>query len=85
MTLRQSRLKWSRVSQLGLGLLYLELLLEQIKEASSEGDEEMASRKIAEARQKIEAYEELVANCQSPRFSGEAKRLRGLVETSAHS
>jgi hypothetical protein len=74
----------SRVSQLWLGPLYLEVLLEQIKQARSEGDEETASRKIAEAQQKIAAYEELVANCQSPRFSREAKRLRGLIDTSAH-
>ena len=75
----------SRVSQLWLGPLYLEVLLEQIKQASSEGDEETARRKIGEAQQKIEAYEELVAHCQSPRFSREAKRLRGLVDTSAYS
>ena len=41
----------------------LEVLLEQIKQASSESDEETARRKIAEAQQKIEAYEELVATC----------------------
>jgi tetratricopeptide (TPR) repeat protein len=74
----------SRVSQLWLGPLYLEVLLEQIKQARSEGDEDNAGRKLTEAQQKIEAYEELVANCQSPRFSKEAKRLRGLIDTSAH-
>jgi hypothetical protein len=65
--------------------LYLEVLLEKIKQARSDDDTETAEHKLAEAQQKIEAYEELVAICQSPRFSKEATRLRPLVDSAAQS
>jgi tetratricopeptide (TPR) repeat protein len=51
----------SRVSQLWLGPLYIEILL--------------TAQKRDEAATKLTAYQALVADCQSPRFSNEATRL----------
>ena len=51
----------SRVSQLWLGPLYIEVLL--------------AADKRDEAAKKLNAYQALVAECQSPRFTAEATRL----------
>ena len=51
----------SRVSQLWLGPLYIEVLLAQGKRAA--------------ARQRLETYQALVADCQTPRFTAEANRL----------
>jgi len=55
----------SRVSQLWLGPLYIEVLL--------------ALGKRAEAVEKLTAYQALVAECQSPRFTSEAHRLAKLT------
>lgn len=55
----------SRVSQLWLGPLYIEVLL--------------AQNKRAEARERLSTYRELVAGCQSPRFSAEVERLASLL------
>ena len=52
----------SRVSQLWLGPLHMEIL--------------MAQGKRDEAREKLSAYQALVDDCQSPRFSREAERLK---------
>jgi tetratricopeptide (TPR) repeat protein len=51
----------SRVSRLWLGPLYIEVLL--------------AAQKRDEAATRLAAYETLVDDCQSPRFSSEATRL----------
>jgi tetratricopeptide (TPR) repeat protein len=51
----------SRVSQLCLGPLYIEVLL--------------AAQKRDEAAARLSEYQALVANCQSPRFTAEATRL----------
>ena len=56
----------SRVSRLWLGPLYIEVLL--------------AQNKRDEAREKLIAYQALVAECQTPRFTNEATRLTSLVE-----
>ncbi|MFZ0063596.1 MAG: protein kinase [Pyrinomonadaceae bacterium] len=55
----------SRVSRLWLGPLYIRVLL--------------AQNKRAEAAEKLATYKELVADCQSPRFSQEADSLAKLV------
>lgn len=55
----------SRVSRLWLGPLYIEVLL--------------ARNKPDEAREKLTAYQALVADCQSPRFVAEAARLENLL------
>lgn len=57
----------SRVSRLWLGPLYIEVLLAQGKRAT--------------AKEKLHDYQQLTAECQSPRFSNEAKRLRALLGT----
>lgn len=51
----------SRVSQLWLGPLYIEVLLAQAK--------------LEEAADRLRTYQALVADCQSPRFTSEAERL----------
>ena len=55
----------SRVSRLWLGPLYIRVLL--------------AQNKRGEAAKKLAAYQALVAECQSPRFTKEAERLKYLV------
>jgi tetratricopeptide (TPR) repeat protein len=55
----------SRVSQLWLGPLYIEVLL--------------AAQKRAEAVKKLTDYKALVAECQSPRFTNESIRLAALI------
>ena len=55
----------SRVSQLWLGPLYIGILL--------------AAQKHDEATTRLTAYQALVAECQSPRFSNEATRLAKIV------
>jgi tetratricopeptide (TPR) repeat protein len=56
----------SRVSRLWLGPLYIEVLL--------------AAQKRDEAATKLAAYQQLVNECQSPRFSNEASRLAALIK-----
>jgi tetratricopeptide (TPR) repeat protein len=55
----------SRVTQLWLGPLYIEVLL--------------AAQKRAEALEKLTGYKSLVAECQSPRFTSEATRLAQIL------
>ena len=55
----------SRVSRLWLGPLHITVLLAQGKREA--------------AREKLTAYEALVAECQSPRFTAEAARLASLI------
>jgi tetratricopeptide (TPR) repeat protein len=73
----------SRVCQLWLGPLYLELLLEQKKRAEAKNEVDLAAKKLTEAREKLKAYQELVLKCQSPRFTSEAERLTRLVADAA--
>ncbi len=70
----------SRVSRLWLGPLYLEVLLAQGKRADAESDHVVAERKFSEAARMLAAYQELVADCQSPRFTVEAARLAAMSE-----
>ena len=70
----------SRVSRLWLGPLYLEVLLAQSKRADAENDPALAERKYSEAAKMLAAYQELVADCQSPRFTAEASRLAAMFE-----
>ncbi|HKP84029.1 MAG TPA: AAA family ATPase, partial [Pyrinomonadaceae bacterium] len=55
----------SRVTQLWLGPLYIEVLL--------------AAQKRAEAEKRLSDYKALVAECQSPRFTNESIRLAALI------
>jgi tetratricopeptide (TPR) repeat protein len=56
----------SRVSRLWLGPLYIEVLF--------------AAQKRDEAAKKLKAYQALVAECQSPRFTSEATRLATKID-----
>ena len=58
----------SRVSQLWLGPVYMDVLL--------------AQGKRSEVAEKLAAYQNLVADCQSPRFMAEAARLAGILKSS---
>src|SRR5882724_780329 len=78
----------SRVSRLWLGPLYIDVLLAQAQRLDSEATraEPDGEQKRTEGKQKrLEAikllteYQELVADCQSPRFSAEAARLSALL------
>ena len=69
----------SRVSRLWLGPLYIEVLLAQRKRAEGEKDNETAERRFTKAAEKLAAYQELVADCQSPRFTAEAARLAAII------
>ena len=55
----------SRVSRLWLGPLYIEVLL--------------AAQKRDEAAARITDYQQLVADCQTPRFTAEATRLAQII------
>jgi tetratricopeptide (TPR) repeat protein len=69
----------SRVSQLWLGPLQIEVLFAQAKKAEERDDSIVATQKRNEARDLLQTYQELVAVCQSPRFAAEATRLEQLV------
>lgn len=68
----------SRVSQLWLGPLHMDVLLTQAKQAETKNDPELAARKRAEVKDLLGCYQQVVADCQSPRFKSEAERLAKL-------
>ncbi|HSQ18922.1 MAG TPA: hypothetical protein VLR92_00975, partial [Blastocatellia bacterium] len=65
----------SRVSQLWLGPLHIDVLLAAAKQAEAEGKTVDALSKRSLAAEKLARYQELVAKCQSPRFTSEGERL----------
>ena len=69
----------SRVSRLWLGPVYLESLLAVAQEALANGDAEKVNAKRERAVEHLKVYQELVGECQSPLFKGEAKRLSQLL------
>jgi predicted ATPase len=69
----------SRVSQLWLGPLYVEVLLALAERASAGKDSEEAAAKVRLAAEYLGQYQLLVAECQSPRFRREAERLANSV------
>ena len=72
----------SRVSRLWLGPLDIEVLFAAGHRAASEGKSDEAATKRRLAAEHLERYQELVADCQSPRFTREAARLTDSVEGS---
>lgn len=70
----------SRVSQLWLGPLYIDVLLATSQRAKEAGDLDVAEAKRHLAIAHLARYQALVAKCQSPRFTDEAARLTNLVE-----
>ncbi len=69
----------SRVSCLWLGPLYIEVLLAAGHRAEGEGKPDEAAAKRDLAAEHLVLYQELVAECQSPRFTREASRLRDQI------
>jgi hypothetical protein len=65
----------SRVSQLWLGPIHIDVLLAAATRAQAQGNTADAEQKRNEAKSRLEDYEELVVVCQSKRFTSEAKRL----------
>jgi tetratricopeptide (TPR) repeat protein len=69
----------SRLSRLWLGPLYIEVLLAAGLRAEAEGKPDEAAAKRGLAAEHLAHYQELVADCQSPRFRREAMRLADSV------
>jgi tetratricopeptide (TPR) repeat protein len=69
----------SRVSQLWLGPVHIDVLLEQSRRAEAAGELELALKKRDEARRVLEPYKVLVSKCQSPRFQKEAQRMSDML------
>jgi len=65
----------SRVSQLWLGPTYIDVVLENAARLEKQGKHEDAAVKRTFARELLTAYQQLVSECQSPRFTKEAQEL----------
>jgi hypothetical protein len=65
----------SRVSQLWLGPVYLDVLSALATRLANEQRPAEAEEKRRTARELLGSYQQLVAKCQSPRFTREAERL----------
>jgi serine/threonine protein kinase len=75
----------SRVSQLWLGPLYIDVLLAVGTRMEAEGKSDEAAAKRERATTLLKSYEALVASCQSQRFTREAERLNlALKDRSGH-
>jgi tetratricopeptide (TPR) repeat protein len=72
----------SRLSRLWLGPLFIEALLAAGLRAEAEGAPDEAAAKRGLAAEHLATYQELVAECQSPRFTREATRLADLIALS---
>lgn len=70
----------SRVSQLWLGPLYLEVLIAQADRFEKGGRTEEGAAKLNQAREFLKEYQQLVSKCQSPRFTREAERFAERLE-----
>ena len=68
----------SRVSQLWLGPLQIDVLVLQMKRRS---DPALVEQKRKQAQDRLVEYQQLVGRCQSPRFSAEAVRLESLLSS----
>jgi len=64
----------SRLSQLWLGPVYLNVLMANAQQHEKEGKLEAATEKLAYAREYLNEYQQLVGECQSPRFTREAQQ-----------
>jgi hypothetical protein len=65
----------SRVSRLWLGPTYIDIVLENAARLEKQGKHEDAVAKRAFASELLKEYQQLVSECQSPRFTKEAERL----------
>ena len=71
----------SRVSRLWFGPLYIEVLIALSLREKAAGRATEADAKLAEAREHLTRYSELVSLSQTPRFSGEAARLEQAIQS----
>ena len=65
----------SRVSQLWLGPVYLDVLIASAERHEQEGRTQDAAAKLTHAREYLKGYQRLAGECQSPRFKKEAERF----------
>jgi tetratricopeptide (TPR) repeat protein len=70
----------SRVSRLWLGPTYIDVVMQNAARLEKEGKTEDAANKYALARQLLTAYQQLVGECQSPRFTKEAEQLAAKLD-----
>ncbi|HEY5838633.1 MAG TPA: protein kinase [Pyrinomonadaceae bacterium] len=73
----------SRISQLWLGPVYLDVLLANAERHDKEERSDEAAAKRAYAREYLKNYEQLVSECQSPRFKREAERIAEKLQSAA--
>ena len=66
----------SRVSQLWLGPLYIEILKARAQQFEKQNQSAEAAERGRTARELLEKYQQLVAQCETPRFTREAERLQ---------
>src|SRR5215471_1742613 len=71
----------SRVSRLWLGPTYIEVVLENATRLDKQGKHEDAATKRAFAHELLTEYQQLVSECQSPRFTKEAQELAERMRT----
>jgi tetratricopeptide (TPR) repeat protein len=69
----------SRVCQLWLGPLYIDVLVAAAAQADRELNADAAAAKRRLAAELLDSYQQLVAACDSPRFTREAERLKDMV------
>jgi len=65
----------SRVSKLWLGPTYIDIVLENAARLEKQGNQAEATSKRSFARELLTEYQQLVSECQSPRFTKEAAEL----------
>src|SRR5262249_40069900 len=65
----------SRVSRLWLGPTYIEVVLENAARLEKQGKRDDARAKRRFAHELLQEYQQLVSECQSPRFTKEAEEL----------
>jgi hypothetical protein len=65
----------SRVCHLWLGPLYIDVLIAGAKRAETEGRPDNSATRRRLAADLLIGYQELVSQCQAPRFTREAERL----------
>jgi hypothetical protein len=70
----------SRVCRLWLDPLYIEVLIAAMRRAESERKPGEAAAKRKLAMEQLALYEQMVADCQTPRFTHEAARLAGVIK-----
>ena len=71
----------SRVSQLWLGPTYLKVLIAIADQHDKAGRPDLAAAKLDYAREYLKDYQQLVNECQSPRFKREAERFAERLST----